>query len=114
MTIRNRIDALLEVSKAFPAAAGNNTTDAIDLEQVAAGELENVVVELDIPATTTLVADKTATFTLQHKATSAASCWFNSRSRFRSERALSSCPWKISSICSSGFFSAKRSTPEKI
>lgn len=68
MSTRNRIDALLEVSKAFPAAAANNTTDAIDLRQVPAGELENIVVELDIPATTTLVADKTATFTFQHKA----------------------------------------------
>lgn len=67
MTTRNRIDAELEVSKAFPAAAANNTCDAIDLEQVG-GELENVVVELDIPALTALVATKTATFTLQHGA----------------------------------------------
>lgn len=68
MTIRNRRDALLEVTKAFPAAAANNTTDAIDLEQVAGGELENAVVELDIPALTALVAAKTATFTFQHGA----------------------------------------------
>lgn len=61
-------DALLEVSKAFPAAEANNTSDPIDLEQAAGGELENIVFELEIPALTALVATKTATFTVQHGA----------------------------------------------
>ncbi len=63
---RNIKDALLEVSKAFPAADANNTSDPIDLGQVNGGELENVVVELEVPALTALVAEKTATFTFQH------------------------------------------------
>ena len=65
---RNIKDALLEVSKAFPAAAADNTSDAIDLEQVVGGELENVVIELEVPELTALVATKTATFTFQHGA----------------------------------------------
>lgn len=59
-------DAKLEVTKAFPNAAANNTTDAIDLEQVCGGDLSNVAVELEIPELTALVATKTATFTFQH------------------------------------------------
>lgn len=61
MTIRNRKDALLEKSVALPAAGEMNGV-CFDLEQVAAGDLEQVVVELEIPATTTLVATKTLTF----------------------------------------------------
>lgn len=63
---RNIKDALLEVETSFPAAAADTTSTAIDLGQVNGGELENIVVELDVPALTALVEDKTATFTLVH------------------------------------------------
>lgn len=63
---RNIKDALLESTKAFPAAEANNTCDAIDLGQATGGELENVVVEVEVPELTALVATKTATFTFQH------------------------------------------------
>lgn len=63
---RNIKDAKLEVQKAFPAAGSNNTSDPIDLEQAVGGELENIVFELEIPATTALVATKNAVFTVQH------------------------------------------------
>jgi len=65
---RNIKDVKLEVSKAFPAADANNTSDTIDLGQIAGGELENVVIEVEVPELTALVATKTATFTFQHGA----------------------------------------------
>lgn len=59
--MRDRKDALLEKTVALPAA-GETAHVTFDLEQVNAGDLEQVVVEIDIPATTTLVATKTLTF----------------------------------------------------
>ncbi len=55
-------DILKQITKAFPAANANSTSDAIDLEQLKGGALDNIVVELAIPATTALVEGKTATF----------------------------------------------------
>lgn len=63
---RNIKDLLLESTKAFPAAAANNTCDPIDLGQVNGGGLENIVLEVETPELTALVATKTATFTLVH------------------------------------------------
>ena len=68
MSYPNRKDSKLVVTKAFPAAAADATTDAIDLGQADGGTLGNIVVELETPALTALVADKTATFTFQHGA----------------------------------------------
>lgn len=60
-TMRDRKDALLEKTVALPAA-GETAHVTFDLEQANACYLEQVVVEIDIPATTTLVATKTLTF----------------------------------------------------
>jgi hypothetical protein len=65
---RNRRDALLEVTKALPAAAANNNTDAIDLEQVAGGDLEAIEFEVSVPALPALVEDKTVTITVEDSA----------------------------------------------
>ena len=63
MTTRNRIDAEFVKTAALPAA-GELTWVAFDLGQVDADALEGVVVELEVPATTTLVATKKLTFGL--------------------------------------------------
>jgi hypothetical protein len=59
---RNIQDAAKIVTTALPAAGANVTSTAIDLEQTVGGLLENVVVELSVPATATLVDTKVITF----------------------------------------------------
>lgn len=59
--MRNRIDAELVKTTALPAA-GSTSEAGFDLEQVNAGDLEQVVVEVEVPSTTTLVATKKLTF----------------------------------------------------
>jgi hypothetical protein len=59
---RNLQDHTLEVVTAWPAAAANVTSEAIDLEQTIGGQVESVEFELEIEATTTLVDTKVATF----------------------------------------------------
>jgi hypothetical protein len=62
-------DLQLIETKALPAAAANNSTDAIDLQQTVVGvNLDDVDVELSVPATPALVDDKTITFTFQDSA----------------------------------------------
>jgi hypothetical protein len=65
---RNRKDAALSVSKALPAAAANNDSDSIDLEQVYGGRIENVELEISVPALPALVEAKTVTITIQDSA----------------------------------------------
>lgn len=65
---RNLRDAAFEVSKALPAAAANNATDALDLGQAKVQSLEAVEFELAIPATPALVDTKLITFTVEDSA----------------------------------------------
>lgn len=57
-----------QVVKACPAAAANHNTATIDMEQVLGGQLEEIEVEISVPATTALVATKTLTIKLQDSA----------------------------------------------
>jgi len=67
MAIHNRRDSSLKVTKALPAAAANNTSDAIDLSAVSPGAAADVIeVEISVPALANLVEAKTVTCTLQH------------------------------------------------
>lgn len=62
-------DELLKVVTALPAAAANNNSAAIDLEQASAFPVnEGFDVELDIPATPALVEDKTVIYTFEDSA----------------------------------------------
>ena len=62
-------DATLVKSSALPAAAANNSTAAIDLQQAAVGvNLDEIDVEVAVPATPALVNDKIITFTIQDSA----------------------------------------------
>jgi hypothetical protein len=62
-------DLQLIKSSALPAAAANNSTAAIDLQQAAAGvNLDKVDVEVAVPATPSLVDAKVITFTIQDSA----------------------------------------------
>ena len=65
---RNRQDADKLVTKAFPAANANNDSASIDLEALVGGRFENVQVEVSVPATTALVADKDLTITIEDSA----------------------------------------------
>ena len=66
---RNSKDALLSVTKALPAAAANNDTDAIYIGPVGPHR-EKMKLRAEWPANTVLVADKTITLTLKSGATS--------------------------------------------
>jgi hypothetical protein len=59
---RNIKDKAKIVTTALPAAGANVTSTAIDLEQVAGGQIEGVELELSVPATDTLVDNKSITF----------------------------------------------------
>jgi hypothetical protein len=62
-------DLQLIKTSALPAAAANNSTAAIDLQQAAAGvNLDKVDVEVAVPATPSLVDAKIITFTIQDSA----------------------------------------------
>lgn len=61
-------DILKQIVTAFPAANANATSSAIDLEQICGGDLDNIVIELAIPATTALVEDKVVTFNMYDSA----------------------------------------------
>jgi hypothetical protein len=62
-------DLQLIKTSALPAAAANNSTAAIDLQQAAAGvNLDKVDVEVAVPATPSLVDAKVITFTIQDSA----------------------------------------------
>lgn len=67
---RNIQDAAKTVSVALPAAGANVNTPVIDLEQTLGGLLENIVVELSIPATPALVDTKVITCKLYDGAAS--------------------------------------------
>lgn len=62
-------DALKQVTQALPAANANGDSATLNLEQPNGGALENVEVEIYVPATTTLVHTKTLTFTVKHGVT---------------------------------------------
>jgi hypothetical protein len=69
---RQQADALLQVSKALPAANNNNTTDLIPIP--AAGPVrERLKLRVEIPSNTALVATKTLTLTLVDSADGSAS-----------------------------------------
>lgn len=57
-------DGTLEITTAFPAAGANATTESFDLGQTSAAALENIAVELDIPAVAAVADNKSVTFTL--------------------------------------------------
>lgn len=61
-------DALLKKSKALPAAAAANYTDSIDLGVTNLSEGQVIEAEIAIPATPSLVDDKTITLTLKDSA----------------------------------------------
>jgi hypothetical protein len=62
-------DLQLIKTSALPAAAANNSTAAIDLQQAAAGvNLDKVDVEVAVPATPSLVDAKIITLTIQDSA----------------------------------------------
>jgi hypothetical protein len=63
---RNIRDAAFKSTKANSASGANS--DAFDLEQITAGDIENVVVELDLPAEAGLSDSKTLTYTLKDSA----------------------------------------------
>lgn len=65
---RNLRDGDFEVTKALPAAAANNATDALDLGQEKVQSLEAIEFELAIPATPALVDTKVITFTVEDSA----------------------------------------------
>jgi hypothetical protein len=69
---RNLRDGDFEVSKALPAAAANNATDALDLGQSKIQSLEAIEFELAIPATPALVDTKLITFTVEDSADNSA------------------------------------------
>jgi len=62
-------DALLRVVTALPAAAANNDSDAIDLEQVSADTInEKFELQIKVPALPALVEAKKLTITVQDSA----------------------------------------------
>ena len=62
-------DEQLKVTKALPAAAATNYSDSIDLRDSAPGiKMRNAEIEVALPATPSLVDDKTVTLTLQDSA----------------------------------------------
>lgn len=62
-------DEQLKVTKALPAAAATNYSDSIDLRDSAPGiKMRNAEIEVALPATPSLVDDKTITLTLQDSA----------------------------------------------
>lgn len=62
-------DTSLKVSKALPAAGATNYSDSIDLGDKAPGlKLDDLQIEVAIPATPSLADDKTYTATLQDSA----------------------------------------------
>jgi hypothetical protein len=65
---RNLVDENFEVTKALPAAAANNNTDALDLEQTTGGQIEAIAFEIAVPALPALVEAKTVTITVQDSA----------------------------------------------
>jgi hypothetical protein len=65
---RNISDAALIETKALPAAAATNYTDAIDLGQTVGGTLEGVEMVLNAPAVANLVDDKTIIYTVADSA----------------------------------------------
>lgn len=65
---RNLRDLAFTVTKALPAAAATNYTDALDLGQAKVQSLEQVEFELAIPATPALVDAKTITWAVQDSA----------------------------------------------
>ena len=67
---RNLKDADKIVTTALPAAGANVDSTPLDLEQVIGGNVENVILELSIPAVAALVDEKVVTFTLKDGAAS--------------------------------------------
>ena len=67
---RNKVDALLTVTKALPAAAANNNTDEIYVGP-AGPHREGMKLRASWPANTVLVATKLLTLTLKSGATGA-------------------------------------------
>lgn len=65
---RNLRDGDFEVTKALPAAAASNTSDALDLGQDKVQSLEAIEFELAVPATPALVDTKLITFTIEDSA----------------------------------------------
>ena len=62
-------DATLVKSSVLPAAAANNSTASIDLQQATVGvNLDEIDVEIAVAATPDLVNDKTLTLTIQDSA----------------------------------------------
>ena len=68
MSNRRLIDTRKQVVKACPAANANHNSSTIDLEQVVATGLENVMLEIAVPATLALVDAKKLTITVQDSA----------------------------------------------
>lgn len=67
---RNIKDAAKTVVTALPAAGANVDSTPLDLEQVIGGNVENVVLELSVPATDSLVNEKLITFSVKDGAAS--------------------------------------------
>ncbi len=65
---RNLRDAAFTVTKAMPAAAATNYSDALDLGQERVQSLESVEFEISLPATPSLVDAKTILFAVQDSA----------------------------------------------
>jgi hypothetical protein len=68
MPNRRLIDTRKQVVKACPGANANHNSSTIDLEQVVATGLENVMLEIVVPATLALVDAKKLTITVQDSA----------------------------------------------
>lgn len=67
---RNLKDADKIVTTALPAAGANVDSTPLDLEQVIGGNVENVILELSVPATDSLVNEKLITFSVKDGAAS--------------------------------------------
>lgn len=59
-------DSLKQVTAALPAANAAADLTPFDLEQAVGGALENVEIEIAVPALTELVHNKKLTFSLKH------------------------------------------------
>lgn len=68
MSHHTRRDASLVITKACPAAGANHNSGTIDLQQAGSAVLDQVEIEIAIPALPSLAADKTLTVKLQDSA----------------------------------------------